>query len=646
MHEKTYRDATLGLAVEMSQDEQTREVAAHLQERISAIQEEQDRFRVLCDRFDKLYYPPDVTEGGSDLWPGDPNRNVPGRKHVSVNLFPAYVDVPAALQAVPPVENMLASDTTKEAREAASHYERLYVSWKRDQDYDLKFHKACTVKGIYGRAASRVYWDRTTEKVCIEIIEQPRNLYIGYKSDEYTAVEWAAYVNRMDPNAVREMFGVDMEVREWKGDIVPWTQFGGYTTSEGTPWLNFGYAKVEVWDYWYRKAKPRQSAKDRMEMETWNVVIAGNLVVRGPVKYPEYKGAIPYRPVFNTFLPGQPGGRSDLYDIEPLVKEQNELITAGSQMIAGGTGGDFWQLVGPEAPTSGKIKPTRNQVVYPGPGNRIEAITPFIAQFQLEQFLGRIDRLSSVVSGMNDLLLGLAPVQALNSSKALNALIANFETRISLRRQMLYQWRRGNWELAATVWASKNKTVREVVAAGGGVLDIIDPSLSPRDEFETAQRAANLVNAKLWSQARGMDAVHVDDPETEQDVIREERTDATLFPADVQVMAQLMAALQSLNLQTPPGAQAQAGAQLASGQSGLAQALGVATPGNIEGAGGGGTLGQLPPEGLAPGGTPPASPFAQGPVSQPGGDIGLAQTMIQGGQAKSRILTQQKLGRR
>jgi hypothetical protein len=63
-------------------------------------------------------------------------------------------------------------------------------------------------------------------------------------------------------------------------------------------------------------------------------------------------------------------------------------------MIANGVAGDFWQLTGADAPTRvpAGLKPKRNELVAPGPGNRIETITPFIAEFQLEQYLGRIDR--------------------------------------------------------------------------------------------------------------------------------------------------------------------------------------------------------------------------------------------------------------
>jgi hypothetical protein len=205
-------------------------------------------------------------------------------------------------------------------------------------------------------------------------------------------------------------------------------------------------------------------------------------------------------------------------------------------------------------------------------------------------------------------------------------------------------WQVAVWTLVVAVWAAKDRNIRELVARGGGDLDLTDPSLSPRDELETATKAANLVNSKLWSAKRGMDAVGVDDPETEQDDIREERTDATLYPSDVMVMAQLMATLAAQGLQPPQGVQGQAQAQLASGQNDLRTALGTATPTGEPQMQSPEEQGQLPPEALVPGATPPGPENAAFAVAPQEAQI---QGMITDqGQSKSRILTKQNLGRR
>ncbi len=425
------------------------------------------------------------------------------------------------------------------------------------------------------------------------------------------------------------------------GKVVPWV-IGPNDLSSDLPHseLSFGPSRVEVWDYWYRVPGTRGVRGKPTKMETWNVVIAGNSIVRGPIPYPEYEGQIPYLPLLSEYIPGSPIGKSALHDMENLIREKMTRLTAGAQMIASATAGNYWQLTGQDAPSKvpAAAKPKLNEVAAPGAGNRIEPITPFVAQFQFEQFMGRLDREMAEDSGLNDLLLGLVPASGLNSSKAINAMMANFETRIQMPRLLLYTWDKDTWDLVVKVWRKHDDRVAKIVKQGGGVLDIINPSLSPRDDFETAQRAINLMQNKVISQARAMDWVGVDDPEQEQEIIRGERTDATLFPADVQTMAQLMGILTQMGLAAPPGAQQQAQAQGASGTEALRQALGAgASPlaGSQQD-----TQAQPPP---IPGAGPSAGggPFAQGNEAQ-------IQTMLQNGKTTGRVLTNTKvpMGRR
>lgn len=652
----TYKDLTLDVAIANvsgdAADDPIMSVLRTLGYRVADARMEMDVFRQWCRRADELYYAEHFTSGGADLWWDHPTADAPGRSHVSINLPATYVDIPAALQAYPPIENMRATKDDEQGRDAADQWQRVYFSWKQAENYDLKFHKACINKGLYGRTFGKVYWDRDQGRPCVEVIEQPQNLWVGYRNDSYDKPEWAAYVQRMTPNAVADEFGVLIDEREYNGSKIPFPtlDLDPQASIPHRPWLyDSGDCMIEVWDYWYRK--PRLGKNGRvLGFDTYNIIFAGNVAVRGPLKYPEYKGEIPYIPLYNTYIPGVPNGRSELYDMEPIIRETFERVTSGSQMIASATGGDFWQIVGPDAPlkVTDAMKPVRNKVVAPGPGNRIEAITPFIAQFQLEQFLGRLDRYGAIISGLNDLLLGLAPQAVLNSSKAINALISNYETRIAMRRLLLYVWRRQCWEMAAKIWVAKDATVAKIYDNGGGWLDIQDPSLSPRDEAETAVKAANLVQAKLWSQDRGMDAVGVDDPSTEKDIIREESTDAALWPERVELMAQLLQALQALNLPQPGAAVAQAQGQLSSGQQDLRAALGAQTPTNTTSSQQMGDQGMTAP---IPG-APPQAGGAPAPFAAPPAQGGLQsstqyQTMIQHGKLSDRILTQrqQKTGK-
>jgi len=654
--EPKYQDLTLVIGLSEG-DKSEMELQRALQGRIQGIKLEHDAFADECKRYDALFYSTTFTQFGADLWPDDPNLKVDGRSHVSLNNPQVYVEVPAALQAVEPIENMVAIEDSEEGRDNANALERVRESWKVDEGWQLKRHKGATVKGLYGRTASFVYPDLDKSYPCAEVIINPRNLYLGFKDDNYDTLEWAAQVTLIDPKSAMERYSVEITAKSMAdGTIVPWVT-GAIDSAYADiprPELNWGPARVEVWDYWYRKVTKPGKKGSPAKMETWNCIVVGNEVVRDE-KYAYYNGVVPYVPLFNTFVPGTPTGRSELHDMEQLIREKMTRITAGAQMIQKATAGDYWQITGENAPARGaaNVKPILNQTVSPGPGNRFESIAPYIAEFQLEQFLGRIDREMAIISGLNDLLLGLAPSAVLNSSKAINALVANYESRIAMRRLLFYDWDRKTWELVCKVWSNmkgeNGQFIKRVIADGMPRLDIQDPSLSPRDEMETANRAASLVNAKLWSQARGMDAVGVDDPEQEQNIIRRESTDATLWPDRVNLMVQLMAALNAANAQAPQGVQEQAQGQAASGAADLQAALGQATPGGNPLGGGGqaadGMVPQMPDVAGAQ-----SSPFAQGPAGATaqanGPQSTQVQSMIAGGKLSGRILNNTKYGRK
>jgi len=653
MADQKYTDLTLDLSIAMGETPDDA-IQRQLQNRITGIKPEHDLFADECRRNDDLFYTTTFTQFGADLWADDPNLKIDGRSHVSINNPHVYIEVPASLQAVEPIENMVAIEDKDEARDDANALERVRESWKADEGWQLKRHKAAIVKGLYGRTASFIYPDDLKRYASADVVINPRNLYLGFKDDNYAELEWAAQVTLIDPLTITERYSMIVSAKGLPdGSITPWV-VGAMNPVDADiprPDYNWGPARVEVWDYWYRKPGKLGKKGSPTKMETWNCIVVGNEVVRNE-KYGYYDGAIPYVPLFNTFIPGVPTGRSELHDMEQLIREKMTRITAGAQMIQKATAGDYWQITGENAPARGaaNVKPILNQTVSPGPGNRFESIAPYIAEFQLEQFLGRLDREMAIISGLNDLLLGLAPTAVLNSSKAINALIANYESRISMRRLLFYEWDRKTWELTLKVWSNMKgdeaKFIKKVLSSGMPRLDIIDPSLSPRDEMETATRAANLVGAKLWSQARGMDAVGVDDPEQEQNIIRRESTDATLFPDRVNLMVQLMTALNAAQAQMPPAAAEQAAGQQQSGALALQDALGMGAPQNPIGGPVEGGLGAVPPvEGAG------NSPFAQGPRGAAGaGQAGPAptdvQSMIQGGKLSGRIMNSTKLGRR
>ena len=618
--------------------------------RKASIESDQQSFATLCDRWDDLYYPATIRYGaGADNWPEHPSARIAGRVHISIDVYPVYVDVPAALQSVPPIENILPLVNDEQGRQMAAAMERVYFAWKEDVSFEELCHQACVVKGLYGRTAAKVWWDDELATPRFTIVDQPRNLYLGWGSSDYRRLDWALYVYRMTPEAVLAEFGMQCytgthedgssfvslypQVARYGSHWDPLNQMSGKESTPG----DHTQTMVDVWDYWYRE--PDEDADieegEPTPMVTRNCIFVADHKVKD-APHEEYRGAIPYLPLFNTYIPGVPSGRSELFDVEQLIREKEQRLSEYAQMMSQTVNAQYWQLVGPEAPdiVPTGLRPQANKVVAPGAGNRIEAISPWMPSFQAEQYLTRLDKELQDVSGLNDLLRGLAPSAVLSSSKAINALVANYETRSRMKRDLLYKWRRDIWRLASVIWADKQSKLRPIFESVGRMVTT-NPSLSPRDDLETATMAMNLVNAKLWSLQRGMDAVGVEDPESEIALVKEERTDASLFPADVQVQAALMGTLQQLQMTAQQVQQpAEAGAE-----GGLTPEQAAAAYGAAEG----GMEGEPGMQGM--GAQPMMSPEATpgGPMAA-GAEPFLQQTMVKEGEPSNRLMFQQQLG--
>lgn len=528
------------------------------------LEPEQNRLRSMFRRFDRLYHADTITLGGADHWSEDPSARLAGRAHVSVNVHPAYVNIPASLQAVTPVIHYVPESPDAESRAAAANRERLFFAWWNEQNLDLKLEMASLTKSLYGYTAAKVFWDAELLMPSIRIIEQPENLYIGFGNSDYNRLDWAIYCYGLSPQAVREDFGIDVvpvkQGNKWYG----YTTGGTHDDPLGNVYQNnfdrnplrretvYEQMQIEVYDYWYKEPGSAGRAPT-----VWNAIYVGNTLVK-KTRHPEYKGNIPYILLQNGKVPGSPYGKPELYDVEQLLREKDERITNQAQMIQSVVGGQMWQLVGAEAPDEvpPNALPKPNKVSAPGPGNELRALTPFIPQFQVEDYNKRIDREIAVVTGLNDLLLGLAPTSVLGSSKAIASLIANYESRIAPKRKLFYQWIKDVWKLTAIIWESKDRAIKQIFD-GQYRIDIVPPELTPRDTLELAQTAINLVQNRIWSAERAMDRVGVEDPEGELDIIRDEQTDATVNPAAVMTMANLLQIFQQLQQQGVQMQQAQ-----------------------------------------------------------------------------------------
>ena len=516
---------------------------------------EQNRLKALFRRMDNLYHPETMTLGGADHWSEDPSARLAGRAHVSVNIHHAYVQIPAAIQAVRPVINYVPTGSSQEEREAAALRERLYFRWWDSNEMDLLHEQAALLKELYGHTAAKVYWDPIERVPKVSIIERPENLYLGFGNSDYNRLDWALYTYGMSPQSIQEDYGVNVIPVKQGEKWFPYTSRGSHADPIGNVWANafernplrretaYEQMQVEVYDYWYKV--PKGPGKAPL---VYNAIYVGNTLVKNDA-HPEYAGQIPYIHLPNGKSPGSPYGKPALYDPEQLLREKDERITAMAQMIQSIVGGQMWQLVGAEAPDEvpPNALPKPGRVATPGPGNELRAIQPFIPQFQIEAYVARIDRELTVATGLNDLLLGLAPAQVLGSSRAIAALIANYESRLAPKRKVFYSWMKKVWEMCARVWEAKDPAVKSIIA-GEYRIEIVAPELTPRDTLELASTAINLVQNRIWSAERAMDRVGVEDPIGEKELIRDEQTDATLNPAAVATMTQVIGQMQQMQM--------------------------------------------------------------------------------------------------
>lgn len=590
-----------------------------IRKRKELLEGEQSRLRTLFRRFDNLYYPDTIQEqGGADHWAPEAKQ---GRVHISLNNPPVYVDIPASLQSTVPVENYVSKSSKQEDIEAASRAEQLYFQWKDDAEFELEIHRACIIKGLYGFTFAKVYWDPIEKMPRVRVIDTPENLYVGWGDSDFRRIDWTVYCYGLSPQAVEEDYGLTVAMLPGKqdGEYYPWVYSATHDDPIGSIYKHdrirrnrYEDSQVEVYDYWYRK--PAGKGK---RPEVWNAIFVGNALVSN-ARHTEFDD-IPYVPLTNTFIPGSPYGRSELYDLEQLFREKDERLSNAAQMIQSIVGGQMWQVVGSEAPdsVSDNLVPRPGKVATPGPNAELKAIQPFMPQFAIEDYLKRLDHELEGLSGLNDLLLGHAPATILGSSKAITALVANYEARIRIKRDLLYSSRRRIWTIAAKLWERKDSDVKRIID-GQYRLSVTAPELTPRDQLETANKVISLVQNRLMSMARGMDQIGIEDPEEEMDLIRREQTDPALNPVAVQTQVSLAAAMQQFGVQPgqAPGQQTQAQTENAYRQATPAQA-GTQSMNAPE------EQGQRPPEAL------PANARGKAQV----------QTMVQGGEASSRILT-------
>lgn len=541
---------------------------------------------VLKSRYNKFrhWYAP----ANGDQWPWD-KRDRPGKIHVTVNILKPAVDIDSRLQSILPrlVCVPPAHDPMTERRAEAT--EVLIRDCLEMTGWDVWMTDLTKVKSLLGKGVVKVFWNDEDDRPDLSIIETPENLRIGYGTSDFRKIDWALYEYRISPFQAAQAYGVSVQVRK-NGDTIVSRAGGtkhddplgqqrpvgssGQTTYEGRQDSDYEKGHVEVWDYWFkRKGEKRPSI--------WNAVIVGTQKGRIVVSLREHPEMpdIPYVVIENDHKPSDPDGLSTIEHLTDFQEEYNRLVSHWLQLIADNTD-PAWQAVGNGADSVPEgIVPKAGEIIALGAGIEIKPIEKTSNQVPLEQGIGMLWDSFHKESGLPEITFGTMP-GAQTSGRAMAVQIEAVQNRADPRRRRLYQGLREiilfwlymadakDWKLPVTLPVSTEPAgdqagellgtedrpkaeqlpVKKVIE-GMKRWKIVAPEITPRDNIEHTRTQIEVLNARGQSLHRFQDEIGVDNPLVETARIIAERSNAALFPGDVQAQVAAAATLLQIRMQ-------------------------------------------------------------------------------------------------
>lgn len=610
------------------------------------------------------WYSPD----NGDQWPWAKRLN-PNKIHLTVNILQPAVDIDSRLQSllprlvcVPPSQD----DKTKKRAEAT---EKLILEALEQSGWDVWFNDSAKVRALLGKVAWKVLWNNKDDRPDVSVIETPENLRIGWGSSDYTVMDWALYEYSISPMEAKREYGVTVQRRrdgEWEVRLpaagatkhddplgqMPSTSQGDSSLTSGKPEDGYMDAHVQVWDYWYKRGSA-----------IWNCIIVGNSVNREVVQRTEQSHLpdIPYIVIENSHKPASPDGISTIENLTDLQEEYNRLLSHWLQLIADNTD-PAWQAIGEGSDniSPGTI-PKAGQIIGLGAGIEVHPIEKPTNQVPLEQSIGALWDAFYKVSGLPEIVFGQMP-GAQTSGRAMAVQVEATNNRGDPKRRRLYRglrelvlfWlemiERKDWQLPVQAQPAADVPPEQMalglqepepvaptiglraVVKGLRKWKIVAPEVTPRDVIDHVTTQTAILNARGQSLESYMDQIGIDNPLEEIEKIIRERSNAALFPGDVQAQVAAAATLLQMRIQMAQMQQQMAAlggspVDMANQSQGAgflqSQEFAAQPPGTQEQ---GGESAGLPPTGAGPG----------QPGTQPG--LGTMQSLIRGqpsGQAQA-----------
>lgn len=514
-----------------------------------------------------------------DQWPDDLDER-PDKVHLTLNIVKPAVDVASRIQSITPRLALRPADPRSEdSRAVAEAIEKMYLGWLQESEWELWLNDACRTKSIAGRTFLKPFWNAEESRPDVSVIEQPHRLRMGWRGNDYKRMDWAIFEYTLSPLEAKLRWP-NINITTKKGDktpvvsltdhsdpldTIPNRGFVGLQTGGGIdttqPDSQYELGQVNVWDYWYK------AIGDDGKPQIMNAMLVEGVLVEGPEHHPEYMD-IPFILIENDHRPGSPLGISDIKALVDLQDGMNRAFSHYTQLVADNSD-PAWQKLGENATDvePGDV-PKANEVVAPGPGNRIERVDTGVNNFPIDRLIELYWDMFHKITGLTEALFGGIPGSQ-TSGRALAVQIEAAGNRLGPRRDRLYSAMRRMFKFWRYMLEANNATITlpgqpdpetgqvsepEVIKLAPlfenvGMWKVIPPEVTPRDVSEHITMVINKVHAKLASLKAGMDEIGEDSPEDMVREVIEERNNADLFPADVQTKAAVLTLLQQLGMQ-------------------------------------------------------------------------------------------------
>jgi hypothetical protein len=172
----------------------------------------------------------------------------------------------------------------------------------------------------------------------------------------------------------------------------------------------------------------------------------------------------------------------------------------------------------------------------------VEAISQPVSVWPFKDHVDRVLEMFSHQSLLPPQVFGASPGNIVTGA----GISALFQGAISRMKTKQKRWNYAFGQLFKNInwlWSYYNPDAKEILKDGTYELEVVWPDMLPKDNAVHIQNVLNKLNARTISLETAMNELGVKSPADEKDLIREERTDPTLFSEQAMVTAQAMQAI-------------------------------------------------------------------------------------------------------